>query len=139
MKVGTRVRVDQPGGSEWESRFVGYSTIGLPQIATPCDRNPHCCVWPYTDKSLTPICDGEDWFLRSEFKIGQTVSFVFELEGFSGLEVGKTTQAVLVAPHIKPGDWVVDYQRHDNGGDITRCLNERQMLVPRSIDDKWLA
>lgn len=137
-KIGTRVLVDQPGGAEWESRFVGLNTLGAPEIATVCDSNPHCCAWPYSFASLTPINDGPDWYKHSKFTIGQAVRFVYELSGFNGMHAGKLTDAVLVAPHIKPGDWIVFYPRHDNGCEITRCLNEKQMIVERTLDDDWL-
>lgn len=135
--VGTRVFVDSQG---WESRLVRWDSFDRPVIATPCDSNPHCCTWPYLTASLTVAAFAPDWVEHSKFKAGQKVIFDYELEGFEGMRIGFKTPAVLVAPHIRPGDWVVDYERHDNGHTITRMLSESQMNPPprpRTLDDEW--
>jgi hypothetical protein len=56
----------------------------------------------------------------------QAEGFIFELAGFNS-EVGQRFEGILKAPHIKKGDWIVEYQPHEYR--IVRVVNESQFLV----------
>ena len=72
--------------------------------------------------------EGEGWANSSSFKIGQEISYIWELRGFwEDKSLGKKVSAVLQGPHIEPRDWLVLYEK-PSGDWITRVLNERQML-----------
>lgn len=113
------------------SRIVGWDCLGRIEVATSYGDNPHCCDWCWSEDMLQPMY-GPDWAEGSKFQSDMTVYYTYELAGFSGNTVGRETEARLVVPHIKKGDWIVSYPREDSGTWIPRVLNEKQMRLKRA-------
>lgn len=111
----------------FDSRVMGWDMFGRIDVATEIGDNPHCSECCWGEDKVAPR-EGKDWFAISRFKIGQEISYIWELVGFWENEaLGKKVPAVLVGPHIELGDWLVSYKK-PSGGWITRVLNEKQML-----------
>jgi hypothetical protein len=111
----------------FNSRIMGWDMFGRIEVATEYGDNPHRSDWCWTEDRITPR-DDIDWVSTSNFKVGQEISYIWELSGFWEDEsLGKKLRAVIKGPHIEVGDWVVLYEK-PSGGWITRVLNEKQML-----------
>ncbi len=114
------------------TRVVGWNSFGEIEVATAYGSNPHCCEWPHSENKMIP-CEDTDWATQSPRKRGEKVSYVWELRGFweADKHVGEVVPAILVVPHIKEGDWIVQYRKPaDKELWITRVINEEQMLPP---------
>lgn len=113
----------------FNSRVLGWDCFGRIDIAIGYGTNPHCSNWCWSDDALTPL-EEEDWVVKSLFKPNMHVVFDWDLPGF-GEEFGangRVVPAILIAPHIKEGDWFVLYQKA-SGGWITRVVNERILRI----------
>lgn len=112
----------------FNSRIMGWDMFGRIEVATPIYDNPHCSNWCWTEDRITPR-KHKDWAKRSAFEIGQEISYLWELSGFSeNTSIGKRLKAVIEGPHIKRGDWLIRYEKPVSKWWITRVLNEKQML-----------
>ena len=109
----------------FNSRVLGWNTMGDLEIAVSYGDNPHCGEWPWTENMLAPR-DETDWAEKSAYKPGAKVVFEWDLEGFDWGKKGALHRAVLLVPHIEIGDWYVEYEKPD-GSWITRVLNEKLM------------
>lgn len=111
----------------FDSRVMGWDSFGRIEVATVIYDNPHRSEWCWSEDMVHPRED-IDWAEASSFKIGQEISYIWELRGFGeDKALGKKVNAVLRGPHIESGDWLVLYEK-PSGDWITRVLNERQML-----------
>lgn len=158
FKLGQMVLVHQPGGirftdegmvpiphccsdpnSHWESRIVGWSEYhNMPEIATPCrgERgNPCHAEWPYGEDVLEAIEDEYDWTEGSAHKVGDEVRIRLP-EDIPQFKKGKVLEAKILAPHIEPEDWYVDFDvprdwRNPKPGDTWRfsmVINEEDFV-----------
>ena len=111
----------------FNSRVMGWDCFGRIEVATVIGSNPHRSGWCWQEDMVHPRED-VDWAETSLFKIGQKISYIWELRGFwENRALGMRVKAVLLGPHIEPGDWLVLYENSSSDW-VTRVLNERQML-----------
>ncbi len=144
FKIGQIVRVCQSPGlllktmelmphnhddpkEHFDSRVLGYDSMGRILIATRLGNNPHCSEWPWSENMVHPRTD-EDWLESSSFQAEKKISFIWELPGFWDDEfLGRKVPGILRVAHIEPGDWVIAYEKPNRTWN-TRVLNERQMM-----------
>lgn len=112
------------------TRVVGWDEKGGTLVGLPIQPqgDPHHCQREWSEELLRPQND-EDWAVSSEYhakwKEGVEVKILFTSEpsGFGAMKA-QECQAILVSPHIRKGDWVIQY-----GPDKRfRVLNEGEML-----------
>jgi hypothetical protein len=110
-----------------DSRILGWNMFGDTMVACGYGDNPHLGEMTINEKSIHPRV-ADDWFTRSAYTPGQHVTYEYDLTGFGpdAGPLGRITQARLIAPHLKDGDWYVSYEKAD-GCWITRILNESQV------------
>lgn len=124
---GQPVQAVYPTG-RFITRVVGWDKNGRILVAQPIQSDPHHCQIPWGEDFLHPQ-NGEDWAIGSPYferwqeGVEVKIFFISEPSGFGAMKT-QECQAILVSPHIRKGDWVIQYGPDER----FRVLNEGEML-----------